>query len=90
MVSILTGRQNRVKQEPWFDETLLLSKGRHYFRSFAKSAEFHKGYNIIVKSQDTTLFFLTLKDSSRLFRYKLGIIEFICQISSKQKEKKNV
>ncbi|CAC5419241.1 DNASE2 [Mytilus coruscus] len=42
MVSILTGRQNRVKQEPWFDETLLLSKGRHYFRSFAKSAEFHK------------------------------------------------
>ncbi|XP_071154082.1 deoxyribonuclease-2-alpha-like isoform X2 [Mytilus edulis] len=42
MVSILTGRQNRVKQEPWFDETLLLSKGRHNFRSFAKSAEFHK------------------------------------------------
>jgi hypothetical protein len=32
-----------VKVQPWFDETLLVSKGRHYFRSFEKSAEFEKG-----------------------------------------------
>jgi hypothetical protein len=43
LVSILTGRQSHVKVQPWFDETLLVSKGRHYFRSFEKSAEFEKG-----------------------------------------------
>jgi hypothetical protein len=32
-----------MKVPPWFDETLLVSKGSHYFRSFAKSAEFKKG-----------------------------------------------
>ena len=43
LVSILTGRQSHMKVPPWFDETLLVSKGSHYFRSFAKSAEFKKG-----------------------------------------------